>query len=379
MLARSPDNPAAFFSAVRAGDLARTRELLRASPALARAHDATCFGATALNHAAGAGNIPLIDLLIDAGADTNQPSDWWAGGFRPLDSSDDATTDHLLSRGARLTPHAAARLGRLRQLTAILDAAPALVHARGGDGQLPLHFAKTPEIAALLLDRGADIDARDIDHASTAAQYAARDRPEVTRYLLTRGATPDLFMACMIDDVAVAESLLPAEPGGASARITPERFPAPGSQALGIYHYTVGTGCTLLHAAASAGATNACRWLLSKGADPAATGGYDDATPLHQAAWNDRVEAARALLDGGAPIDQRSGHMHHNSPLGWAVVAGSDSVVELLLSRGAAILTHIPADAAAGVRGQFRCFHPHLPLARWIRIHDLITSKQARA
>lgn len=373
-----PPEAFAFFHAVRRGDLSGVRARLHDTPELAHAFDPTCFGATPLNHAASADNTTMIDLLIDAGASPDTPSDWWAGGFRPLDDCDDATADHLLSRGATLTPHAAARLGRLDDLRAMLDASPDLVHTRGGDGQLPLHYAKTPAIAALLLDHGAAIDARDIDHASTAAQYAAPTRPGVAACLAGRGAQADLFMACMIDDTKLAEHLLPGEPGGVNARITPERFPAPGSQALGIYHYTVGTGCTPLHAAATAGAASACRWLLAHGADPGATGGYDDATPLHVAAWHNHADAAAALLDGGAPIERPSGRIHHNTPLGWAIVGGSDSAVELLLSRGAKLGSNHVADAAAGARGQFHEFNRHRPLDRWRRVQQLVEAAAGR-
>ena len=38
-------------------------------------------------------------------------------------------------------------------------------------GNCRLHFAATVEMAELLLEFGAEIDARDIDHESTAAQY----------------------------------------------------------------------------------------------------------------------------------------------------------------------------------------------------------------
>ena len=89
---------------------------------------------------------------------------------------------------------------------------PALVHARGGDGQQPLHEAKTVAIADFLLERGAGIDVRCIDHQSTPAQYALVDRPDVCRRLLERGATPDIFMAARLGDVALATRLLDADP-----------------------------------------------------------------------------------------------------------------------------------------------------------------------
>ena len=55
----------------------------------------------------------------------------------------------------------------------MIDGDGALVHARGGDGQQPLHEAKTVAIATFLLERGAGIDVPCIDHKSTPAQYHA--------------------------------------------------------------------------------------------------------------------------------------------------------------------------------------------------------------
>jgi ankyrin repeat protein len=366
------------MAAVKSGDVARVRSLLDNDPAFAHAHDPDCFGATPLNHAAGVGDRAMIDLLLERGADPDQQSDWWAGGFRPLDSADDPTSDYLLSRGATLTPHAAARLGRTAELKRMLERDPSLVNSRGGDGQLPLHFARTPEIAALLLEHGAAIDARDIDHASTAAQWAAADRPRVASFLVERGAEPDLFMAAAIGDTRLIERLLEAELGGLDARITEERFPAPGSQALGIYHYTFGAGCTPLHVAARAGSADAIRFLIAKGADPNVTGGYDDSTPLHAAAWSDHAGAAAALLDGGADIDRRSGPIHRNTPLGWAIVGGSANVVELLLGRGAAVLDFMPADAERGAAGEFRQFKRTSGLESWDRICEILRQRSAQ-
>lgn len=370
------DRAGEFFAAIHRGDHARVAELLRGQPSLAHANDEKSFGATTLIAPAGRGDLRMIDLLIDAGADPNRRSDWWAGGFLPIDDADAATVDHLLARGATLTPHAAARLGRADELRAMISRRPECVHERGGDGQLPLHFAANVEIASTLLHHGADIEAKDLDHASTAAQWLAPARPAVAAYLVSRGALVDLFMACMIDDVARAEALATREPAGIMARITAERFPAPGSSALGIYHYTVGTGCTPLHAAAISGAAGACRWLIARGADVAATGGYDDATPLHHAAWHNQPAAARAILDGGAPIDQPSGPRHRNSPLGWAIVAGAPEVVEVLLSGGARIEAVHRQDAEEGTRGAFRMLKKHTPIAHWTRVQQLIEAKR---
>ena len=62
----------------------------------------------------------------------------------------------------------------------------------------PLRFARTVEIAAYLLDHSADIDALDIDHESTPAQWMLGDRLEVARYLVDRGCTTDLLLAAAV-------------------------------------------------------------------------------------------------------------------------------------------------------------------------------------
>lgn len=361
-----------FFSAIRAGDLAGVRALAAADPSLLRAHDPECFGAVPLT--AAMYHRSMVDLLLELGADIDQKSDWWAGGFGVLDSADAELAGYLLTRGATLTPHAAARLGMIDELRAMLAADPVLVHARGGDGQMPLHFASTPEIAGLLLDHGAMIEAKDIDHASTAAQYLATSHPRTAAFLVSRGARADLFLAALIGDVALLERLLADEPGGERAAVSRQRFPAPAPAAGHIYLYTIGEGCTLLHAAARVGGVGVIRWLSARGAAVSARGGYDDATPLHVAAWNDQPGAAGALLDAGAEINAKSGRMHDNEPLGWAIVGGAPGVVRLLLERGARVGPHHRKDATAGAAGAFRSFRGGWPMERWKRVAELMES-----
>jgi hypothetical protein len=109
----------------------------------------------------------MLDVLHEAGADINAKSRWWAGGFGLLHGAAPDLAAYAIQRGAIVDIHAAARLGLFEKLRELIIADPALVHERGGDGQTPLHFASTIEIAAFLLDHGADIDARDVDHEST--------------------------------------------------------------------------------------------------------------------------------------------------------------------------------------------------------------------
>jgi hypothetical protein len=136
----------------------------------------------------------MLDVLLDAGADINAKSDWWAGGFGILHSADPEISKYAIERGAIVDIHAAARLGMLDRLKELIAGDPSLVHARGGDGQLPLHFASTIEIAEFLVTHGAEIDARDLDHESTAAQWMIDERQDIVRILVSRGCTIDLLV-----------------------------------------------------------------------------------------------------------------------------------------------------------------------------------------
>ncbi|MEM1180024.1 MAG: ankyrin repeat domain-containing protein [Acidobacteriota bacterium] len=348
---------AAFFDAVRAGDFESVHRRLDADPALVHRHDDRHFGATALIHACGLRRLDMVDLLLERGADIDGRSDWWAGSWGVLDSGDADFADALIERGATLTVHAAARLGRLDELARLLDADPDGVHAPGGDGKQPLHFAATVEVATLLLERGADIDARDLDHVSTPAQWLALEEPEVARYLLERGARADPVLAVALGEHgALGRSL--AEEGSTvrSFRIDRERFPSEEPAAGHIYLYTVGDGATLLHVAAMVDRPETVQWLADAGADLNAGGSYDDSTALHQAAWRNAADSVRALLAAGADPDVTSGAIHRNEAVGWAIVAGSADAVDALIDAGCRLRGGHIEDAAAGAEGRFRQF-----------------------
>src|SRR2546430_16129875 len=80
----------------------------------------------------------MLDVLLEAGADINAKSRWWAGGFGLLHGAEPGLAAYAIQRGAVVDVHAAARLGMIGKLRELISADPALVHARGGDGQTPL-------------------------------------------------------------------------------------------------------------------------------------------------------------------------------------------------------------------------------------------------
>src|SRR5688572_15370827 len=113
----------------------------------------------------------IVDVLLEFGADPNRRSNWWAGGFHALYGATPATASKLIAAGALVDACAAAHLDRVDLLARLIAEDPRRVHERGGDGQTPLHFAKSRAAVDLLLNAGADIDARDVDHRSTPAEW----------------------------------------------------------------------------------------------------------------------------------------------------------------------------------------------------------------
>jgi Ankyrin repeat len=195
-----------FLIALHAGDVERVRLLLdqRADVRAAVNEPISSFDSRPV--ASAKKNLPLLDVLLAHGADLNLKSAWWAGGFGLLEY--DCTPEEaapLIERGAAVDIFAAAHLGMFDRLRELVDRDPSLVHARGGDGKTPLHCARTVEVARYLVDRGANINARDVDHESMPAQYLVREAPDVARVLVERGAWFDIFIAVGLRDAVLVE------------------------------------------------------------------------------------------------------------------------------------------------------------------------------
>lgn len=249
-----------FDTAVRESDEAQARELLEAHAELrARINEPRFdFDSPAIHQAKK--NLPLVDLLLAHGADINARSKWWAGGFGILESNltlEEATP--LIDRGARVTPLAAAALGLLEEVKSIVHANPGAVHARGGDGKAMLHCAATPAIAGLLVDNGADLGARDVDHAATPLQYLIADE-EMARFLIARGAEVDIFAAARLGDQRLIEACLRNDPHCAEARLNQAPFIAPGGH---IYSWTLGFDLTPADVARKFGHTEAAERIVA--------------------------------------------------------------------------------------------------------------------
>ena len=247
-----------FRRAVQHHDSDELRGLIPSRDELQPIINAPIFGfdSPALVTVAGSGDVEIVDALLALGADPNQRSDWWAGGFHPLHAAEGAVAERLLEAGAIPDACAAARLDRLDLLRSMLDADPSRVHERGGDGQTPLHFARSRAVADLLLDAGADIDARDRDHRSTPAQWMlgdpddpAKSRVSLARYLVDRGASADIFLAAALGLTSRVREMLSRDPSLLALRTGRGVYGEKRPSSYHIYFWTIGQNLTPLHTA----------------------------------------------------------------------------------------------------------------------------------
>jgi ankyrin repeat protein len=272
-----------------------------------------------------------------------------------LHSASRELADHAIKRGAIVDIHAAARLGMLERLQELIAADPGLVHARGGDGQTPLHFASTIEIAAYLLDHGADIDARDVDHESTPAQYMIDDRQDIARFLVQRGCKTDILMAAALGDIDLVRRHLDADPACVRLRVSNEFFPMISPKAGGtIYQWKLGFYLSVHRVARKFGHEEVYRLLMDRspvevrlleacwlGDDAAlqALGASHadlarkllpaDQRQVADAARNNETAVVRSMLKLGLPVDAKS--QHGATPLHWAAFHGNCEMVKEIL------------------------------------------------
>lgn len=369
-----------FFAALHGGEVEQVGRMLRQDPWLNAEEDGNSFQYRALNVAVWRNDRLLVDAVLESGADIDAFTSFENGPWNALQHALNyhhlEMAEYLVERGATIDVHSAAGLPRMDRLAGLLDSDPSLVHARGGDGKMPLHFAANPEVAEFLLQRGAQIEARDLDHFSTPAQWAADHRPEVSRFLVEKGAQPDIFMAVASGDLKWVQEMFAESSDVLRHRITEERFPGPEPGkfcCIYVYMRGMGANATPLHVTAGRNLPQIAQFLLDSGLDANQRGGYDDGAPLHLAAWNNHAEMVRLLLDQGAEIDIESGELHCNSPLGWAIVSGAVEAVQALLEGDAAIEVHHLKDALRGVDGDFRSYSHAKPEA-YRQIYNLLRS-----
>lgn len=182
-----PDSPVA--DAAMRDDIEAVRSLLEEG---AEVNMAQSDGMTALHWAAELGNVDLVRLLVDAGADLEAPTR--IGDLTPL--------------------HIGAELGQSGTVRALLEAG-ANAESRNANGTTPLHFAALSgnvEIVEALTDHGADVNAREARWGQTPLMFAAsRNRVPAIDALIGRGADVGITSKVVLfQDLADKEKLTAA-------------------------------------------------------------------------------------------------------------------------------------------------------------------------
>jgi ankyrin repeat protein len=278
---------------------------------------------------ASAQDLEAVDLLLELGADPNRRTGWWAGGFHALHHARGAVAERLMGGGAVADACGAAQMDRLDLLDRILAEDSARVHERGGDGQTPLHFARSREVVDLLLANGADIDARDVDHRSAPAHWMLQGkrgagRYALAEYLVERGAAVDVFLAAALGLVDRLESMLERDPSLAEVRTGKGEYGEKPPSSFHIYTWTIGQYLSPLQVAARFDQVEAID-LLSRHAS--------SKDRLLAACATGRAEEAAAILREAPGLVSRLERedLRALPEAGWN---GNAAAVDLMLSLG---------------------------------------------
>jgi ankyrin repeat protein len=326
-LAAAPSGSPVADAAMR-GDRDAVRALLKQGADVSASHG---DGMTALHWAAERGDAALAEMLLYAGA--NVAAVTRIGQYTPL--------------------HLAAKAGSVAAVDALVKAGADVKARTTNTGVTPLHLAASAgsaEVVKRLLDAGADVNAKESEWGQTPLIFAAaQNRVDAIRLLMARGADPkittrtvDVAKQIALDRAAsqmqrkVLEASVPKgqQPTAsqvqaaiqasrdliASGKIPP---PEPGGRG--------GRGGR--GAADPDNGANVANTFNPEEINPpvASKGGL---TALLHAARQGHIESARALLDGGAAIDQ-VGAGDATSPLLMAAINGQFDMAMFLVSRGA--------------------------------------------
>jgi len=208
----------------------------------------------------------------------------------------------------------------------LLATQPLLAQARSGDqGETPLHHAGSIAMAQLLLDAGADGNARDREYNARPVRWAANEwRTDVVKFLESRGlGDADICYYCATGNVEKLTPLLVTDSQAANSQTEKD---------------VLGSNRSLLHIAAQNGQAKVCELLIEHGADVAAEGGFFNAQPLENAAWAGFTDTVKVLIAHGANVNaQVNSDQGKHTALWWAALTGRKEIAAALLDAGAKV------------------------------------------
>ena len=300
-------------------------------------------GRNALHLAAGSANPEVVRFLLDHQFGVNDMSN--TGDTALMSAASHCRLENvtlLLGAGARVNG-AEKKQGMTALMVAAIGGRLSPTDLRTGAQSLGYcgPFDDSLKITALLLDKGADIRAKDREGKGALHWAASIGNVGVLELLISKGADVDA------KDTLYGRTPLHHAANSADAK-TVAILLDKGADITAKDTY----GCQPIHLATQAGNVEVLRLLLEKGADVAATESHGG-TPLHVAAASSKLEAVRVLLEHGAPpaaLDQ-----FKNTPLNMAATVGAVEIVRLLLDHrapvnGADVLGNTPLHNAAIVR-----------------------------
>jgi len=288
------------------------------------------------------GHEPLCELLLSAGANPNNPAALVSGAAQQRWDCVDLLLRHGADWNARSSNEGETPLHRLVDVGGVTSESLQRIILGGADPQLSagpmgetaLHVAtrrRRVDLIATLIENGADIHAQTKGGMTAWRHAVRRDFGDAAAELARLGAetatTPadELAMALLRQDHDRAWELLLAQPDLGTTGPPEER--------------------RLLPDLAAKNQAQGVLALLDAGWEIDARG-LDGGTALHNACWFGAEDAARLLVERGAPLDLR-GDDHDTTPLGWvghgsAFSGDADDhsevyarLAEMLLSAGA--------------------------------------------
>lgn len=330
---------ASIHDAARAGDLAVVRALAEKAPALIAAKDAT--GRTALHAASAGGHASVVAYLLSGTGEVDTADNTGVTALHlAAANGHDEVARLLIEKKAnvnaqddgRETPLAKACVRGRVPVAARLLASGASVDTANSYGRTPLSLVSREsgnvDLARMLIDRKADVNARDKFGDSPLQLAAWRGFRPVVELLLDRGA------AIPADTRARNQLLSQAAQNALDALFTKLID-------LGVSPAAGPGRRSLLHDAAAGGSVRILERLLAATPDINQADG-DGWTPLHDAAFMARQDAIGFLLDKGADPNRRN--RLGQSPWNIAIEHKRTGIPELLASRGAdQSAPHFPA------------------------------------
>jgi hypothetical protein len=202
------------------------------------------------------------------------------------------------------------------------------------NGRLPRNAA---DIAHTIIDAGAKNDRRALDEALAlvSSSKVAREsgvQNDLIRVLCAAGADPNHATPSplLYGEFAAVEELIRC--GARVGLIVASATGRLAEAAAALPEADEPERLQALALATQFGHLDIVRLLIEAGVDPNrfSPGGHSHATPLHQAALNNRVDIARYLVEHGARTDIAD-VLHNGTPLGWARHAGNDEVAQYFL------------------------------------------------